>query len=89
MVLRVESSAKAYFLLQRAIRIIEIEQELPKYFRLKHLINLGRTYKNSTVKETPQDIDTVLSSFNNIRCQISDLNEKLRGMKQTMVILSL
>lgn len=79
--------AKAYFLLQRLERIIQIEHELPNRFRLQHLNRLKKKFKSSSDSEKLTTSDLTVN-IDGLRGGVSDLKEKIFTIKDNMVSIS-
>lgn len=87
---RVHDSSKAYFILQRAIEIVKIENRLSEEKRYDHLVKLRKDYvdkKYSALTDIGKGLaitdkfEPVIESMKEIRQEIDSLNEKLKNFK--------
>ncbi len=86
---RVYESSKAYFLLQRAIEIVRIENsDFYKCKRLNHLRSLQNKYvdNNFTLFDEMLDSDNFNDANNALIKEISEINKRIDGMEQKLVI---
>jgi hypothetical protein len=84
----VTKSAEAYFLLQRAQRIVELEQKLPKRYRIQHLNRLKIKYKTeikASSKEHTVKTNTAQDSVNALTVQLSELHESVFNSIENVV----
>jgi hypothetical protein len=82
-------SSKAYFLLQRAVRIVELEHELPKRYRIQHLNRLRSKFKSEFTAAT-EEMETNNQTKETVRTfreRIDGLKQKIDSMKDNMVNL--
>jgi hypothetical protein len=86
---RVTGSSKAYFLLQRAQRIVGLEHELPKAYRVQHLKRLKLKYQTSksitTGKEKDRPNNATLEMIEQFKEQIDKLFENVADISESMV----
>lgn len=91
---RVHDSSKAYFILQRAIEIVRIENKLDPINKYKHLVEIGKDYIDKAfsslreINDTKNDaFDAVKDSIKVIKEEVTDLTEKLDGLQAEIVKL--
>jgi hypothetical protein len=86
---RVYDSSKAYFLLQRAIEIVRIENsDFYKCKRLKHLKSLQTKFvdKNFTLFDEMFDSNNFDDANNSLIKEISEINKRIDGVEEKIVI---
>jgi peptidoglycan hydrolase CwlO-like protein len=91
---RVHDSSKAFFVLQRAIEIVRLENRLSSSKRFKHLSELREDFvddKYSVVKDyesgLSDKLDPVKDSVKDIQEEIADLQKKLENFETHIVIV--
>ncbi len=80
-------SSKAYFLLQRANRIVELEHRLFKRYRIQHLNRLKSKYKTefTSATEELEAAHRTVETVKTFREQIDEMKKKIGSMKENMV----
>jgi thymidylate synthase len=85
---RLYDSAKSYFLLQRATKIISIENQLNKNERIKHLNNLFRIFKrernyNLIIREKrDQHLDQIEESIKQLKRHFNQFKNRIDLFKK-------
>ena len=83
---RVRHSAKAYFLMQRAVIILTVELQLTEKRRIKLLNRLNKRHEEDGEENFLDDEeDPTFVQMNGFRNQIADLNDKFKKLQQNMV----
>ena len=80
-------SAKAYFLLQRVLRIIVLEHELPIKMRIQHLNKLKSKYKTDFTTET-EELETenqTKETISTFQSEMEEVKGKIEEIKLSMV----
>lgn len=89
---RVHDSSKAYFLLQRAMEILQIENMLTNARLHRHYRSLQREFTddhftfNMNKQNMMDKLEPVRESLNTIRSEIDELNTNLEDMEKNLVI---
>jgi hypothetical protein len=89
----VHDSSKAFFLLQRAIEVIHIENKLGRRARYNHLKKLEKSYidnnynpKNILKLDDTEKSDPIKDSIKEIQDEILSLNSNLDNLQKDIVI---
>ena len=83
---RVRHSAKAYFLMQRAVIILTVELQLTEKRRIKLLNRLNKRHEEDGEENfLDEEEDPTFVQMNGFRNQIADLNDKFKKLQQNMV----
>ena len=82
---RVRHSAKAHFLMQRAVIILTVELQLTEKRRIRLLNKLNKRHEEDGEEFLDEEEDPTFVQMNGFRNQIADLNEKFKKLQQNMV----